>query len=106
MKKIPLRRKFAIAGAVFVLLLLIGYVRLPAAAIAGLADYPLIAGKPAFYGNTDVSPIQRLWLKGRIPCLGAGTTAPSINVSVRWNRLFVARVHSGLHVGPMAAEGR
>ncbi|MCP4641962.1 MAG: hypothetical protein GY851_16085, partial [bacterium] len=75
-------------------------------AIGGLADHPLIAGKPVWYGTTDVSPIQRLWLKARIPCLGAGTAAPSINVSVRWNRVFVARVHSGLHVGPMAAEGR
>jgi hypothetical protein len=97
------------AGVVVVILLLIGYVRLPYAAVRGLADYDMLASEPILHANAShlrVSPVQAWWLRTRLRNLSEGDTAPRISVRVEWNALLVARVNAGHYVSPTGAEGR
>ena len=87
----------------------IGYVRLPHAAIKGLSDYRLLADKGSIYATRsglDVSPIQAWWLRTRMRNLSEGDSLPRIDVSIKWNLLFLARVKCGHYIGPVGAEGR
>ena len=103
------RNKLAVAGGVTALLLAAGDVRLPLAAIKSLADYDLLADKAVIYTDAsrlEVSPVQRWWLRKRMPELTEGESVPRITVRVRWFFLFLARVRSGHRVSPTGAEAR
>ena len=103
------RHRLAVPGAVLGLLLVVGYIRLPLAAIKSLADYDLLADKTAIYTDAsrlEVSSVQRWWLLRKIPNLTEGDSVPRVSVGVRWNLLLFARVRSGHYVGPTGAEAR
>lgn len=90
----------------YVLGLAWGQVRLPFAAIKGLADYDLLRDKSlvsASDAQLQVSAMQRWYLK-RAMKLVEGTGPPRISAEVRWNCGVVARVRSGLYTSPMGAE--
>lgn len=91
------------------LLLVVGYVRLPMAALGNLSDYHSLRRQGVIYAaftRSDASLVQRWWLRTRLRNLQAGNARPHIGVSIRWNALVVARVHSGYSVSPRGAEGK
>jgi hypothetical protein len=99
----------SVACAVVVLLLFVGYVRLPYAALRGLGDWEMLTQKPIVHGTSSqirVSPVQAWWTKLRVRNLSEGDAAPRISVQVKWNVLLLARVHCGHYASPTGAEGR
>ena len=96
------------------LLVLIGYafglawgqLRLPVAAVKGLADYPLLRDKPIVSASDEqlqMLAIQKWYLK-RFMNVVDGTDPPRISADVRWNWGIVARVRSGHYVSSTGAE--
>jgi hypothetical protein len=104
------RYRFLAAGIVVaVALLAVGYVRLPLAALHGLADYELLARATTLHSNAEqllISPVQAWWLKTRMGDLSPGDSAPRISVRVKWNLLLLARADSGHFTGSTCAEQR
>lgn len=99
------RRILILVLALYVLGLGWGYVRLPWAAIKSLADFELIAKKPAVtISDARVSLVQLWYLKQALK-ESPVTVEPRVSVQVTWNALIVARVRSGHYLAPLAAEG-
>ena len=107
--KITKRRSLFVACVVIAVLLLIGYLRLPYAAVHGLSDYDMLADASVLCANPSqmkLSSPQAWWIRRRLPNLSEGDAAPSISVQVKWNMLLLARVNSGQCVSSTGAEGR
>ena len=103
------RGRLATGGGVVAVLLFVGYIRLPFAALASLADYDLLADEALIYTDAsrlEVSTIQRWWIKRSLPNLAEGESVPKVSVRVKWNLLLLARVQSGHYMSPTGAEGR
>jgi hypothetical protein len=88
--------------------LVLGYRRLPWAAIRNLADHELVTAATVVTidrEQTSISPSQEQYLKHRLPESPVPTT-PRIHVQVTWNALVCARVKAGHYVGPTGAESK
>jgi hypothetical protein len=100
------RRLILLVAAVYGLSLVWGQLRLPFAAIKGLADYRLLSGEPSVsapLGALHMLSIQK-WYLNRAMTIVTGTQPPRISANVQWNYIIVARVQTGHYIAPMAAE--
>ena len=103
-----LLRNALIVLVVYALSLSWGYIRVPWAAIKSLADYQFIVKAPVVSlpeSDVNVSRPQR-WYLDLALAQSPTPVVPRVHVSVQWNALLCARVRSGLHAGPLAAEDK
>jgi hypothetical protein len=101
--------RFILAHRLHILILvlvlyLVGYLRLPLAAIRNLSDYEIISSTPVtFSEKTEVSMAQRWYLKRSLRESPVPTT-PRIFVRVEWNMFLLARVNTSYYVNEKGAE--
>lgn len=107
--KILLKKKWLSVLIVVLILLAVGHIRLPMAALSDLADYDILANSTTIYAKPSklkVSNIQQWWIKTRMGNVSKGDSAPRIHVETKWYMLFCARVNTGHYISSTGAESK
>lgn len=103
-----IRKRLALVSAVLAMLLFVGYVRLPYAAVRNLDDSHLLLSNPGLHWEEtacDADALQKWWIRIRMQPI-IGSEAPRFSVNVHWYAGILARVNASHYIGSTGAEGR